>query len=88
MPGRVMEANGVSDVVTVIQGAVEEVELPIERDNLESDDPNHPERVVDIFISEWMGYFLLRGELRLLYSCIQSREETIEQLLTLCHGVY
>ena len=59
---RVMEANGVSDVVTVIQGAVEEIELPLEADNLEPDDPEHPERVVDIFISEWMGYFLLRGE--------------------------
>lgn len=57
---QVMEANGVQDIVTVIQGAVEDIELPIEKDGLEPDDPEHPERVVDIFISEWMGYFLLR----------------------------
>ena len=57
---KVMEANGVEDVVTVIQGAVEEIDLPIEEDNLEAEDPEHPDRVVDIFISEWMGYFLLR----------------------------
>ena len=32
------------NVVTIIQGKVEEVELPVEK--------------VDIIISEWMGYFL------------------------------
>ena len=32
------------DVVTIIQGKVEEVELPVDK--------------VDIIISEWMGYFL------------------------------
>lgn len=42
---RVVEANGLSDVVRVIQGTVETVELPCK---------------VDIIISEWMGYFLLR----------------------------
>ena len=31
---QVMEANGVQDVVTVIQGAVEEIKLPIEEDGL------------------------------------------------------
>lgn len=42
---RVMKANGVEDVVTVIQGAVEEVELPTE---------DGEQQVVDIIISEWM----------------------------------
>ena len=42
---RVVESNGLSDVVTVIQGMVESVSLP---------------EKVDIIISEWMGYFLLR----------------------------
>jgi len=32
-------------VITLIQGKVEEVELPVDK--------------VDIIISEWMGYFLL-----------------------------
>jgi hypothetical protein len=41
---RVMSANGVDNVVTVIQGAVEDVELPIEEDGL---DPNGP---IDIMI--------------------------------------
>mmetsp|Transcript_16149 Transcript_16149/g.44989 ORF Transcript_16149/g.44989 Transcript_16149/m.44989 type:complete len:444 (+) Transcript_16149:225-1556(+) len=41
----VVETNGLSDVVTVIQGMVETVKLP---------------EKVDIIISEWMGYFLLR----------------------------
>jgi len=53
---RVMTANGLDDVVTVIQGAVESVELPIQEHGLQSDDPDHPFQVVDIIISEWMGY--------------------------------
>lgn len=57
---KVMEANGVSDIVQVVQGAVEEVELPVEKDNLtleQGDDEAGSNRVVDIIISEWMGYF-------------------------------
>ena len=57
---KVMEANGVSDVVEVIQGAVEEIELPMEADNLQpepGDNEAGSTRVVDIIISEWMGYF-------------------------------
>ena len=74
---QVMKANGVEDIVTVIQGAVEEVKLPIEEDSLESDDPeNHPERVVDIFISEWMGYFLLRESM--LDSLLRAREKFLK----------
>ncbi len=37
--------NGFSDVVTVIEGTIEEVDLPEQ---------------VDIIVSEWMGHFLLR----------------------------
>ena len=39
-----VEGNGLSGVVEVIQSSVEELELPCK---------------VDIIISEWMGYFLL-----------------------------
>jgi hypothetical protein len=41
---RVMTANGVDNVVTVLQGAVEDIELPIEEDGLDPDCP------VDIMI--------------------------------------
>jgi len=73
---KVMEANGVEDVVTVIQGAVEEIELPVEEDNLEAEDPEHPDRVVDIFISEWMGYFLLRESM--LDSLLRARDKFLK----------
>ena len=73
---KVMAANGVSDIVTVIQGAVEDVELPIKEDGLESEDPEHPERVVDIMISEWMGYFLLRESM--LDSLIRARDKFVK----------
>lgn len=42
---KLIEANGLGDVIEVIQGVIESVELP---------------EKVDIIISEWMGYFLLR----------------------------
>lgn len=73
---QVMVANGVDHIVTVIQGAVEEIELPIEQDGLEPDDPEHPERVVDIFISEWMGYFLLRESM--LDSLLRARDKFLK----------
>ncbi|CEJ90715.1 Putative HNRNP arginine N-methyltransferase [[Torrubiella] hemipterigena] len=41
----IVAANGLSDKVTLIQGKMEEIVLPVEK--------------VDIIISEWMGYFLL-----------------------------
>ena len=41
----IVEQNGFSDVVEVIQGKLEDLTLPVE--------------YVDIIISEWMGYFLL-----------------------------
>jgi protein arginine N-methyltransferase 1 len=43
----IVEANGFSDVITLVRGKVEEVTLP-----------NGIEKV-DVIISEWMGYFLL-----------------------------
>lgn len=42
---QIVKDNGLSDVVTLIRGKVEEVTLPVEK--------------VDIIISEWMGYALL-----------------------------
>jgi protein arginine N-methyltransferase 1 len=42
---KIVEANGLSDRVTLLQGKMEEVVLPVDK--------------VDIIISEWMGYFLL-----------------------------
>lgn len=41
----IVKANGLSDKITLLQGKMEEVELPFPK--------------VDIIISEWMGYFLL-----------------------------
>ncbi|CAJ2636580.1 unnamed protein product [Trifolium pratense] len=41
----IVEANGFSEVITVLKGKIEELELPVPK--------------VDIIISEWMGYFLL-----------------------------
>ncbi|GMF21893.1 unnamed protein product [Phytophthora lilii] len=42
---KVIKANGQDHVITVIQSKIEDVELP---------------EKVDVIISEWMGYFLLR----------------------------
>lgn len=80
---RVVQANGVDHIVTVIQGAVEDVILPEEdweniggsgvgltREEGDVDEDmiddgkggkKKNQRVVDIILSEWMGYFLLRG---------------------------
>lgn len=47
---RIVEANGLTSKITLLQGKMEEVEMP-----------QHvmPDGKVDIIISEWMGYFLL-----------------------------
>ncbi|KAI6679595.1 hypothetical protein NL676_033476 [Syzygium grande] len=42
---KIVESNGFSNVITVLKGKVEEIDLPVAK--------------VDIIISEWMGYFLL-----------------------------
>ena len=41
----IVKDNHLSDKITLIQGKMEEVELPVKH--------------VDVIISEWMGYFLL-----------------------------
>lgn len=41
----IIAENGLADKITIINGLVEEVELPVDK--------------VDVIISEWMGYFLL-----------------------------
>ncbi|KAL8234824.1 hypothetical protein R6Q59_020924 [Mikania micrantha] len=45
MAKEIVEANGYSNVITVLKGKIEEIDLPVPQ--------------VDIIISEWMGYFLL-----------------------------
>ncbi|CAN6195666.1 unnamed protein product [Urochloa humidicola] len=45
MAKEIVNKNGYSNVITVIKGKVEEIELPVPK--------------VDVIISEWMGYFLL-----------------------------
>lgn len=42
---QIVDDNGLTDKITLIQGKMEEVQLPVPQ--------------VDIIISEWMGYFLL-----------------------------
>lgn len=107
----VVRANGLEDVVTVIQGAVEDVTIPIEdwdkynlqieeeegddddaveecrsatsEDEAKNEDDNNASikssckqqqssKVVDVIISEWMGYFLLRESM--LDSVIRARD--------------
>eukprot|EP00928_Gymnodinium_smaydae_P046727 TRINITY_DN31148_c0_g1_i1.p1 TRINITY_DN31148_c0_g1~~TRINITY_DN31148_c0_g1_i1.p1 ORF type:complete len:419 (+),score=94.09 TRINITY_DN31148_c0_g1_i1:132-1259(+) len=58
---RIVEANGLSEVITVIQGTVETVNLPCK---------------VDIIVSEWMGYFLLRE--RMLDSVLHARDRFLK----------
>jgi protein arginine N-methyltransferase 1 len=75
---QVMKANGVDHIVTVIQGAVEEVVLPVEKDNLEvvESDKEGSQLCVDIIVSEWMGYFLLRESM--LDSIIRARDKFLK----------
>ena len=53
-----VDAHGLQDVVTVIKGKMEEVELP---------------EKVDVIVSEWMGYFLLRESMA--ESVIRARDQ-------------
>ena len=46
----IVHANGLSSKITLLQGKMEEVEMPTQHMN---------NGKVDIIISEWMGYFLL-----------------------------
>lgn len=54
---KVMKANGVEDIVTVLQCAVEDVKLPIDKDQLVVEEDG-TERCVDIIISEWCVSFV------------------------------
>ena len=74
----VMKANDVDHIVTVIQSSVEEVELPIVSDNLDVETSESGESVkcVDIIVSEWMGYFLLRESM--LDSVVRARDKFLK----------
>lgn len=58
---KLIEANGVGDRVEVLQGYMEKLELP---------------EKVDIIISEWMGYFLLRESM--LDSVLYARDKWLK----------
>jgi protein arginine N-methyltransferase 1 len=58
---KMVEANGMSEVIEVIQTSAEELELPCQ---------------VDIIISEWMGYMLLRESM--LDSVIRARDKWLK----------
>jgi len=64
---KVMEANGVDDIVNVIQGAVEDLDML----------PGIEDNKVDIIISEWMGYFLLRESM--LDTIIRARDKFLKK---------
>ncbi|KAJ6829758.1 protein arginine N-methyltransferase PRMT10 [Iris pallida] len=55
---RLVEANGVADVVEVLEASIEDVDLP---------------EKVDVIISEWMGYFLLRESMFDSVICARDR---------------
>lgn len=78
---KVMEANGVSHIVTVIQSAVEDVVLPLEEDGIEietdNDEEDNSQRGVDIIVSEWMGYVLLRESM--LDTVIRGRDKFLKK---------
>ena len=73
---QVMKANKVDHIVTVIQGAVEKIELPIEQDQLTVEEEGTT-LCVDIIVSEWMGYFLLRESM--LDSVIRARDKFLKK---------
>lgn len=63
---QVMQANQVDHIVTVLQCAVEDLVLPGEEE----------EQCVDIIVSEWMGYFLLRESM--MDSIIRARDRFLK----------
>eukprot|EP00815_Leptocylindrus_aporus_P012998 CAMPEP_0116073834 /NCGR_PEP_ID=MMETSP0322-20121206/15525_1 /TAXON_ID=163516 /ORGANISM="Leptocylindrus danicus var. apora, Strain B651" /LENGTH=412 /DNA_ID=CAMNT_0003563277 /DNA_START=82 /DNA_END=1320 /DNA_ORIENTATION=+ len=67
----IMKANEVDHIVTVIKGAVEDIELPDEGFD-------GGIQCVDIIVSEWMGYFLLRESM--LDSLIRARDKFLKPL--------
>lgn len=81
---RVVKANGVDHIVKVIHGAVEDVQLPLPNEEWDlfcEEDADVQEckgnqQVVDIIVSEWMGYFLLRESM--LDSVIYARDKFLK----------
>ncbi|KAJ4394407.1 Nuclear SAM-dependent mono-and asymmetric methyltransferase [Gnomoniopsis smithogilvyi] len=59
----IVEVNGMSDKITLIQGKMEEIEIPFPK--------------VDIIISEWMGYFLLYESM--LDTVLYARDKYLEK---------
>ncbi|KZZ96028.1 protein arginine N-methyltransferase 1 [Moelleriella libera RCEF 2490] len=59
----IVKINGFSDKITLIQGKMEEIELPFPK--------------VDIIISEWMGYFLLYESM--LDTVLYARDKYLEK---------
>ncbi|KAG5961809.1 type I protein arginine N-methyltransferase Rmt1 [Claviceps humidiphila] len=59
----IVKVNGLSDKITLIQGKMEEIELPFPK--------------VDIIISEWMGYFLLYESM--LDTVLYARDKYLEK---------
>ena len=59
----IIEDNGLQEDITLIQGKVEEVELPVDK--------------VDIIVSEWMGYFLLYESM--LSTVLFARDKWLKQ---------
>lgn len=60
---QVIKNNGYEDVITVIRGRVEDIELPVDK--------------VDIIISEWMGYNLLYESM--LGSVLYARDKWLKK---------
>ena len=64
----IVEANGLTRKITLLQGKMEEVELPAQHLN---------NGKVDIIISEWMGYFLLYESM--LDTVLYARDKYLRQ---------
>jgi len=71
---KLIKANGVEDIVTVIQGTVEGIKLPLKEDGFGDDDN---EQVVDVIVSEWMGYMLIRESM--LDSVLVARDRYLKK---------
>ncbi|KAL9648354.1 hypothetical protein ABK040_001933 [Willaertia magna] len=59
-----VEHNGLEDVIEVIEGKIEDIQLPIEK--------------VDIIISEWMGFYLLHEGM--LESVLYARNKYLDKV--------
>lgn len=59
----IVAVNGMADKITLLQGKMEEVELPFPQ--------------VDIIVSEWMGYFLLYESM--LDTVLYARDKYLKQ---------